>query len=160
VLHGDAITTKNRNILQVHSSLKEDADEETRQEFSSSRHAFLQVRYKTFRKRLSPSIILEEVPNWVRSHVSESGEIDELLSVSVAALQFTYLRERTEEILDYLSNGLPGKGMGATSRAAKGFIEKRILTKSFLELCIDSPQVIVPQHECLHGVIMLKLGTF
>lgn len=157
-LPGAAITTKNRNILQVQSALKEHRDEETGQEVAIN-HPFLQVRYKTFEKRLSQERILQEVPNWVLPHVSESGEINDFLSVSVAAVQVTYLLERTEEILDYLSNGLPGKGMGATSRAAKGFIEKRILTKSFLELSIDSPQIVVPQHECLHGGIMLKLGT-
>ena len=41
-------------------------------------------------------------------------------------VRFTYLKERTDELLDYLSNGLPGKGMGATSRAAKGFSSERI----------------------------------
>jgi hypothetical protein len=59
-----------------------------------------------------------------------------------------------------LSNGLPGKGMGVTSRAAKGFLKKRILTKSFLELHVNSPQVFVPQHEVSEDGIALKLGKF
>jgi hypothetical protein len=57
-----------------------------------------------------------------------------------------------------LSNGLPGKGMGATSRAAKGFLSKRIVTKSFLELHVVSPQVLVPQHEAAARGLELKLG--
>ena len=90
--------------------------------------------------------------------VYKNGLIDEFLSLSVGSVKFTLLRERTEELLDYLSNGLPGKGMGMTSKAAKGFLTKRILTKSFLELNVDSPEVYVPQHETLSDSILLKLG--
>ena len=100
-----------------------------------------------------------DVPLWVQSHLAGTSNIDDYLSMSVASLEVIYLRERTEEILDYLSNGLPGKGMGATSRAAKGFLSKRIQTKSFLELHIDSPQVIVPQHENSDKGFALKLGA-
>lgn len=151
-----AITTENRNILKV---LQGDQDLNENDEGTFKR--FLRFQYKTFRRRLLPSgMVTDEVPNWVQPHLSDSGEIDDVLKVSLAALQFTYLRERTEEIFDYLSNGLPGKGMGVTSRAAKGFLEKRILTKSFLELDIGSPEVIIPQHETLNAVAMLKLGTY
>jgi hypothetical protein len=127
---------------------------------SSNRVVFLEVHYRTFKKKLSATELGKQVPAWVQSHVSETGEIDDFLSLTVAAYQFTYLRERTDEILDYLSNGLPGKGMGATSRAAKGFLSKRILTKSFLELRVDSPQVIVPQHEASCDGVILKLGEW
>ncbi|CAJ1945620.1 unnamed protein product [Cylindrotheca closterium] len=146
------ITTENRNILKVLNG------DQGKNENDEGFNRFLRFQYKTFRQRLPPSRMVTEVPSWVKPHLSDSGEIDDVLKVSLAALQFTYLRERTEEIIDYLSNGLPGKGMGVTSRAAKGFLEKRILTKSFLELDIGSPEVIIPQHETLNAGIMLKLG--
>ena len=147
----DTITNANRNLFKV-LSVKGIQDQ-------SSRSAFLKVHYKTFKERLPQSMLDKEVPKWVESHIADTGDIDDFLRVSVAAIEFVYFKERTAEILDYLSNGLPGKGMGATSRAAKGFISKRILTKSFLEVCVDSPQVIVPQHESLGGGITLTLGT-
>jgi hypothetical protein len=84
--------------------------------------------------------------------------IDDYLWVSVAALRFNFIRERAEEILDYLSNGLPGKGMGATSRAAKGFINKRIQTSSYLELNIEAPQMYIPQHEKAGRGVLVRLG--
>jgi hypothetical protein len=31
-----------------------------------------------------------------------------------------------EGLMDYLSNGMPGKGMGATSQAAKDFLKSRV----------------------------------
>ena len=156
----ETITKANRNVLQVLSAVQSSLQGSSGLQPQSSRTAFLEVHYKTFKKRLPQSMLQKEVPSWVESHIAESGDIDDFLRVSVAATQFVYLRERTAEILDYLSNGLPGKGMGATSRAAKGFISKRILTKSFLEVCVDSPKVIVPQHESLEGGIMLTLGKW
>jgi len=98
------------------------------------------------------------LPAWVRKHIRKTGGIDDFLSVRVASTQFVFIKERTEELIDYLSNGLPGKGMGVTSRAAKGFISKRILTRSFLEFQNDSPQVFVPHHELSAHGISLKLG--
>jgi hypothetical protein len=157
-LDGVAILPQNRSVLKVISSVESQVQESTRPDITPNRSPFLEVHYRTFKKKLPGTDLQTEVPTWVQSHVSETGDIDDFLSLTVAALQFTYLRERTEEILDYLSNGLPGKGMGATSRAAKGFLTKRILTKSFLELRVDSPQVIVPQHESIYDSIALKLG--
>jgi hypothetical protein len=146
------LSQQNRSVLKVA------ATSETR--VPPKRPVFLEVNYRTFKKKPVSAESASEVPAWVQSHVAETGDIDDCLSLSVAALQFTYLRERTEEILDYLSNGLPGKGMGATSRAAKGFLKKRILTKSFLELHVDSPQVLIPQHEAVADGITLKLGMY
>ncbi len=118
----------------------------------------LNLYYRTFKDSHSKSHTTP-LPPWVQAHASEIGGIDDFLSVRVAATEFTYLKERTEEMVDYLSNGLPGKGMGVTSRAAKGFISKRILTKSFLEFQNDSPQIFLPQHELCSNGVSLKLGT-
>ena len=118
---------------------------------------FLKLQYNTFSgsdKTKKEGLL----PAWVRKHIYKTGGIDDFLSVRVASTQFVFIKERTEELIDYLSNGLPGKGMGVTSRAAKGFISKRILTRSFLEFQNDSPQVFVPHHELSAHGISLKLG--
>ncbi|CAB9511549.1 Putative vacuolar protein sorting-associated protein [Seminavis robusta] len=102
------------------------------------------------------------VPPWLRSHVVGSDgstcEIDDFLEVQMGTVEITYLRERTEEIIDYLQHGLPGKGMGATSKAAQGFIEKRIRTKSFLLIGISSPVIMIPREEHTSNGMQLRLG--
>jgi hypothetical protein len=143
------ITDKNRNVLSV--LVTKNGHESSGQ--------FLHILYKTFSKA-SKSEVEPDVPEWVLSRVQSPTDIDDFLSLTVASTRFTYLKERTEEILDYLSNGLPGKGMGATSRAAKGFITRRIQTKSFLQVRVNSPQIYIPQHESAEKGLVLKLGTF
>ena len=122
---------------------------------------FLRFRFNTFAGS-GPLSSSDSLPSWVNSRLEGLGTsrsaIDDFLSVSIATLRFCFIRERTEEILDYLSNGLPGKGMGATSRAAKGFINKRIQTRSYLELNIQAPQVYVPQNEGSSRGISVRLG--
>jgi len=146
--YSDGITNENRDVVKViptgHNSVGRPSE-------------FLRLTYRTFKG--PPQLVdVHALPNWVQDHTSEIGGIDDFLSVRVAATEFRYLKERTEELIDYLSNGLPGKGMGVTSRAAKGFISKRILTKSFLEFQNDSPQVFVPHHESSLNGVALKLG--
>lgn len=149
-----AILEENRRILQVIASNESSTDGNV------SSDEFLRFHFKTFvgASPLTP----DELPSWVSSRVGGSGSsrgaIDDYLSVSIATLRICYIRERTEEIVDYLSNGLPGKGMGATSRAAKGFINKRLQTKSYLELNVRAPQVYVPQHEETYRGILFHLG--
>jgi hypothetical protein len=102
-----------------------------------------------------------ELPDWVRKLVDQDAtvnSVDDFLFLTVATLRFTHLKERTGEILDYLSNGLPGKGMGATSRAAKGFISKRIRTRSFATILIDAPQVFLPRHRGNQNGFVMCLG--
>lgn len=101
------------------------------------------------------------LPQWVIKTVGEdvtSKDIDDCLSLSVAAIRFNYLRDRTGELIDYLSNGLPGKGMGATSRAAKGFIKKRLRTRSYLLVALKAPQIFLPRHCGDEEGIMISLG--
>ena len=141
------ITENNRNVLSV---LTDNGVENTGK--------FLHIQYKTFTKKAT-SASKADVPKWVKSNLPSPDDIDDFLSLTVAATRFTYLKERTDELLDYLSNGLPGKGMGATSRAAKGFISRRIQTRSFLQLRVNSPQIYVPQHEMAEQGLALKLGT-
>ncbi|KAG7345960.1 vacuolar-sorting-associated protein 13 C-terminal domain containing protein [Nitzschia inconspicua] len=140
------ITESNRNILSVVRVLNEERD-----------NAFLHVAYQQFPKGRALQK-RADAPAWAKSQASSPDDIDDVLSVEVATIRFTYLKERTEEILDYLSNGLPGKGMGATSRAAKGFIKRRIQTKSFLQIQVISPQVFVPQYEKENQGLAFQLG--
>jgi hypothetical protein len=146
-LDQDHITKKNRSVLSVL----------TDNEVENS-GKFLHVCYKTFTKKAT-SASKADVPEWIKHNLPSPDDIDDFLSLTIAATRFTYLKERTNELLDYLSNGLPGKGMGATSRAAKGFISRRIQTRSFLQLRVNSPQIFAPQHEMAEQGLGLKLGT-
>lgn len=101
------------------------------------------------------------LPDWVVSQVGKMAtvkSVDDCLSLSVATVRFNHIRERTGEIMDYLSNGLPGKGMGATSRAAKGFITKRIKTRSFTNLNVNSPQLFLPCNRGNEEGVIICLG--
>lgn len=147
--YSDGIETGNRHLVKTIPS----------RDSSDGPSDFLSLHYRTFKGLQSPDAT-HALPAWVQSRISEIGGIDDFLRVQVASTELTYLKGRTEELVDYLSNGLPGKGMGVTSRAAKGFISKRILTKSFLEFQNDSPQVFVPQHELSTDGVSLKLGRF
>jgi hypothetical protein len=101
------------------------------------------------------------LPEWIRQHIDHEADvhsIDDFLFLTVATLRLNHINERSGEILDYLSNGLPGKGMGATSRAAKGFISKRIRTRSFANVLINSPQVFLPRHRGNQDGIVMCLG--
>ena len=127
----------NRNILRVARS----AIAEPARSFTRKRPHFFHLEFKTYPSKVSS--LSTAFPEWIQSLLAsmnnESRQVDDYLSVSIATLEFVYLRERTEELLDYLSNGLPGKGMGATSRAATGFIKKRIQTRSFLSFLSIRP---------------------
>lgn len=141
------IQEENRNVISV---LKQSNEGEVCD--------FFRVAYKKFGKA-TPREARKDVPKWVLEQANRPDEIDDFLSVTLAATRFTYLKERTEEILDYLSNGLPGRGMGATSRAAKGFISRRIQSKSFLQIQVHSPRIDIPQHAMETIGVAMKLGT-
>ena len=145
-LDQEFISDTNRNVLSVLS----DEDE-------GNSGKFLRLQYKTFTEK-AMSASKSDVPEWIKSNLPSPDDIDDFLSLTIAATRFTYLKERTDELLDYLSNGLPGKGMGATSRAAKVFISRRIQTRSFLQLRVNSPQIYIPQHETVAQGLGLKLG--
>ena len=107
---------------------------------------FIAFKYKTFAK---PIVVAEseiqDVPVWIVKHLDATRAIDDFLDISVSSVEAVFVRDRTEEILDYLSNGMPGKGMGATSRVAKGFVKDRIQKRSFLNVQIESASFFIPQ---------------
>ena len=103
---------------------------------------------------------INSVPEWVSLLLGKhnTSAMNDCLSVSISTLKCNYIRSRSAEIIDYLSNGIPGKGMGATSKAAKGFIHKRIQSRSFLDVSIDAPQLIIPQDIDSDESIFICLG--
>jgi hypothetical protein len=112
---------------------------------SNTSERFLEFRYQTFSKR---QVVGDDIPEWVALHLQqECAEIDDSLALSIASVEVVYLSRRTKEVLDYMGNGLPGKGMGVTSRAAKGFVKHRIQKRSFLEVHVDAPLFIIPRRE-------------
>ena len=123
------------------------------------KRSFLVFSYRTFNKP-APDVDGCKVPSWVLSHVSsgEDGGIDDYLEVSIATIELTYLKEKNEEIFDYLSNGLPGKGMGRFNKSAQGFLKKRIRTKSFLQVQIEAPTLYIPADELSSSGVTLRLG--
>ena len=104
---------------------------------------------------------LGDLPEWVKLQVGQQATVetvDDCLFLSIATVRFNHIRERTGEIIDYLSNGLPGKGMGVTTRAAKGFMSKRIITRSFTNLSINAPQLFLPRNWGASEGVILFLG--
>jgi hypothetical protein len=119
---------------------------------------FLTFQYKTFSSRVLH--FDDPFPTWILSQIGHEGKIDDFIDISVAAVEFVFLRDRTEELLDYLSNGMPRKGMGATSRAAKGFVSDRIQKRSFFCVHVDSPKIVVPRSKDYPCRFSLRLGKF
>lgn len=118
--------------------------------------SFLRFRYQTTGTKSS----FAHVPDWLNPHLSETDKsFDDFLEVSVSELKAVVYSEFLAELVDYLGNGMPGRGMGATSRAAKGFVEKRIQKKSFFHLEVDTPLIIIPSATQDLSHVALQLGT-
>ena len=101
------IHESNRQILAVAKKAKRAATEDR----------FLSFHYRSFKQRENRRALLDQrldLPQWVRSSIkgetAEDDDIDYFLNVEFASLRMIHLRDRTEEILDYLSNGLPVSG--------------------------------------------------
>lgn len=130
------------------SSLNRDSICEENRRFLRTCHNrdFIVFRFRTFSSRqLLETTGKSEIPGWVQSQLDRDTHIDDFLEVEVASIEIVYLSERSEELLDYVTNGLPGKGMGFTTRAAKGFVEKRIAKRSFFQLQVESPIIAIPK---------------
>jgi hypothetical protein len=88
------------------------------------------------------------------------GQIDDYLEIAVSTMETRFVREHTEELVDYLGNGMPGRGMGATKLAAKGFVADRIQKRSFLHLVVDAPLILVPESQDSDRGIAFQLGKY
>jgi hypothetical protein len=95
------------------------------------------------------------LPLWV---LQSAGPVDDFLSATMSSLLFVYLSERTAELVDYLSNGLPGKGMGRTAAAAKGFFGARIKTRSAMSIVVEAPVIRIPRHLFTDSFVQIRLG--
>ncbi|KAL7473779.1 hypothetical protein ACHAXS_014457 [Conticribra weissflogii] len=124
----------------------------------------MSFQYRTFcSEELNLSDIIDSpitpFPSWIEDRIC-SGDIDDALFITMDQIEFIHLRERTAELLDYLNNGLPGKGMGATSKAAQTFCVDRIKKRSFLDFIVDNPQVFIPRSSSsTSGGCLLSLGN-
>ena len=124
---------------------------------------FIDIHYRRFVKSKQEVISTDrDFPQWVMDHFTNqvSDGIDDCLDVSVAALEVVYFKDKSAELLDYLSSGMPGRGMGATSRAAKGFVTKRVETKSLLFVHVQSPTIRVPKNDFGESGLTCRLGKF
>lgn len=101
--------------------------------------------YAKFPNRLGSSGC-QNTPKWILSQLESDGLIDDFFDVSLSSVEVVYLRERTEELLDYMKNGMPGKGMGFASVAAKDFVTDRIKKRSFFNVYIDAPALTIPSN--------------
>lgn len=123
---------------------------------------FLEFEYKSFLTKLMPEQFDDSgLPSWVLNYTQEqTSAIHDYLELAIASVELAYFPSRTSELIDYLSNGLPGKGMGATSRAAKGFVAELIQKKSFLQIIVDAPVVLAPRSESeTQGVVFWGRST-
>jgi hypothetical protein len=120
---------------------------------------FLDFRYvKLYSRSVDQSSLKAYgLPNWVISTRDET--IDDCLSLGIASVDIVFDKALSLEIIDYLSNGMPGRGMGMTSRVAKGFVSKRIQSNSFLQVNVDSPRLFIPEDINADTGIVMSLGT-
>lgn len=144
------ILEENRSVLRV----MRNSDSRS----GGNEFPFLTFQYSTYSN--DRGALVDDLPTWIVAKLEDSSGqgIDDYLSISIASVQLTYIRGRAEELADFLTNGLPGKGMGLTSSAAKGFINKRIQTRSFLNLDIAAPILRIPEREESANGVTLHLG--
>jgi hypothetical protein len=121
---------------------------------------FFNVLYRTYKVGSAGGDNIT-APDWLQHHLVSNGvRIDDFIDISMSSLNVRVVRNHIEELVDYLSNGMPGKGMGATSRAAKGFVKKRIEKRSYFHLDMESPTFSLPSDELTAEGIELKLGEY
>eukprot|EP00978_Attheya_sp_CCMP212_P014019 scaffold35454_cov51-Attheya_sp.AAC.9 len=114
----------NRKILSVvRDTRADDENVETKKlvkfhyrTFSKEQYNVLHCKHRSYSDEeisASSSYASAEVPEWIDQLIpldslssSPQHNIDDFLVASVASTRFVYLRERTEEVVDYLSNGV------------------------------------------------------
>ncbi|KAL7555190.1 hypothetical protein ACHAWF_018839 [Thalassiosira exigua] len=143
---------RNRHIL---------ATEDEEANVNGMSDPFFSFQYRTFRAPTGKPNGQMCLPSWVEQKIDgSSGGIDDFLQVKMKTIELNYVSERTAELADYLKHGLPGKGMGATSKAAQKFYADRIRTRSFLDIHVSTPRVFIPRSpSSLVGGIYLSMGT-
>lgn len=167
---GKVVTRQSRHGLQVSGHLGlldafhnvNDTVRNVLKVGGESEMSFLEFNYLKFHERATDDVAVQAfgLPEWVTSALRGTFDIDDCLSVRIASVDSVFDKALALEIVDYLSNGLPGKGMGLTSRVAKGFVHKRIQTKSFLEIDVDSPRLLIPKDITSDEGVVFSLGKF
>ncbi|GKY92046.1 hypothetical protein MPSEU_000176100 [Mayamaea pseudoterrestris] len=123
---------------------------------------FLQFSFRKFATRRLAAFpgSDEKLPDWVIGRLLDEPELDDCLEVNISALELTFLRDRAEELIDYMTNGMPGRGMGATGRAAQHFVKERIQKKSFLQISLEAPTILIPVGYATASGLSCRLGDF
>jgi hypothetical protein len=127
---------------------------------TTGKSQFLEFVYVVFFSHKSEEAVYNDLPPWIQSKLMDEEMIDDMLDVSVSTHDIVYIKTRTAELLDYLSNGMPGKGMGATSRAAKGFVDRRILRRTYANIQVGIPRVLIPDCQGNKLYIEVRLGVY
>ncbi|GMI08306.1 hypothetical protein TrRE_jg5399, partial [Triparma retinervis] len=79
------------------------------------------------------------------------------LLVVLSSFRFNFLNSRTIELLDYLSNGLPGKGMGYTRSKAEDFYREK-KDNLAIGVKVGAPELVVPRSSMSLDTTKCKLG--
>ena len=150
------VCTENLSMLSVHWPI--DSSTEVKRNFVTFHFRKMKAPEKVdpFCNADRTSSLTEAVlPSWV---LQSNSPVDDYLSVNMSSLMFVNISERTAELVDYLSNGLPGRGMGRTAAAAKGFFGARIKTRSVMSISVEAPVIMIPRHIFSDSFVKVRLG--
>jgi hypothetical protein len=98
-----------RKIHAVAGSKHPEETGRTLLEAGSESFLFVKLGYQTFTERM---VAIDDcLPDWVTAQLAmqSNPEIDDCLDVNVAALDVTYVKDQVVELIDYLTNGMPGR---------------------------------------------------
>jgi len=132
---------------------------------SSNSQPLMRIKYKSRAKSSNPTTQHsshddEYVAKFHMSGMSSfsSADFDSFLQIEMGSVSFNYLHGRVAELIDYLSNGLPGKGMGLTSKATQNFLKRKDKTNSSLHLIISPPTLAIPTNAASPLGVSCQLG--
>ncbi|GMH78198.1 hypothetical protein TL16_g07706 [Triparma laevis f. inornata] len=100
---------------------------------------------------------VEHIKNLGKSSFTSSS-FEAFLKITVQPVNVNLVVGRTFELADYLSNGLPGKGMGVVGGKAKGFLKEKAKTRSSLCVEVAPPTIIIPRNKNSKENTKWKMG--
>ena len=103
------------------------------------------------------SAFVEEAKKLGAPALFSSSHFSSSILGALASFRFNYLNSRTVELLDYLSNGLPGKGMGYTRNKAQDFYREK-KDNLAISLMVGSPELVVPRNGMSEEMTKCRLG--
>ncbi|GMI12097.1 hypothetical protein TrVE_jg1786 [Triparma verrucosa] len=88
-----------------------------------------------------------------------ASSFDSFMKIAVKPISVNLVAGRTLELADYLSNGLPGKGMGVVGGKAKGFLKEKAKTRSSLCVEVAPPTIVIPRNKGSGEKTKWKMGS-